>query len=293
MAIVTVVLRILPLLLVIALSAVRLAGHGPVQPLWTTPLSFSAIATASALTLFALTGFENVSAPIGKVENSHRVIPLALLIGVSLVALLYLGSSSSVMLLLSPEQIARSPAPYADAIAASWGEVAAYLTSFAIAISAFGCIGCTMMAAGELCFSLAQRRDLPVALARTNACGAPMTAQLISAMLSILLVLANSSRTTAGLFTFIILLSTVAVLILYVVAALATGIRERSKGVRALVVGGTLFAAFAFYGSGLEASLWGLGLACFALPVRIISRLLNGSSPEAVAYRASPPESIS
>jgi basic amino acid/polyamine antiporter, APA family len=293
LAIVTVLLRILPLVAVVVLVAAKAAFHRPLERLWDQPLTISGIATATALTLFALTGFENVSAPVGKVRNSERVIPRALLIGLTLVALLYLVSSTSVTLLLSPEQLANSPAPYADALGASWGEIAAYLSVVAIAISAFGCIGCTVMAGGELCYSMALRGDLPRGLARTNAKGTPVLGQIVSAGLAILLVLANSSRTTAGLFTFIILVSTVAVLVLYVVAGLATGVRERSTGVRALVVAGIVFAAFAFYGSGLEASLWGLGLAMSAFPVRAISRLLNGSSPVAAVIPIAPPESAS
>jgi APA family basic amino acid/polyamine antiporter len=209
------------------------------------------------------------------------------------VALLYLTSSTSVMLLLPAEQLARSPAPFADAVGASWGEIAAYVVAAGIAISAFGCIGCTTMAGGELCYSMALKRDLPKALGWTNRNGAPLWGQVISAGLAILLVLSNSSRSTAGLFTFVLLVSTVAVLILYVVAALATWVREPTPGIRVVVFVGITFGAFAFYGSGLEASLWGIGLAASALPVRAISRWLNGSSRAVAANPAALPESFS
>lgn len=290
MAVLTVLLRILPLIAVILLAAVKATAHEPLQALWTQPLTVSAVASATALTLFALTGFENVSAPVSKVRDSERIIPRALLIGVVAVSGLYLTSSTSVMLLLPADQLARSPAPFADAVGASWGEIATYLMVFGIAISAFGCIGCNAMAAGELCYSMALRGDLPRALAWTNVRGAPVLSQLISAGLAIILVLSNTTRSTAGLFTFIILVSTVAVLILYVVAALATWVRERGLGTRALIFAGIIFGAFAFYGSGIEASLWGLGLAAFALPVRAMSRWLGGSSPPAVASPAVLPE---
>jgi len=38
-----------------------------------------------------------------------------------------------------------------------------------------------------------------------------------------------------------------------------------------------------FVGAGLEATLWGFGLAIIGLPVRLISRSLSGSSPVAEA----------
>jgi APA family basic amino acid/polyamine antiporter len=290
MAILTVLLRILPLFAVVVLAVAKAIAHSPLQPLWTQPLTISAVATATALTLFAFTGFENVTAPVGKIRDPNRNIPLGLLVGVSAVALLYLASSTSVMLLLPADRLAHSPAPFADAIGGSWGEIAVWLIVGGIAISAFGCIGCTTMAGGELCYSMASRRDLPSALGRTTRRGTPVIGQIVSAGLAIVLVLSNATRSTAGLFTFIILLSTVAVLILYIVAALAIAVRERGLGIRTLVAAGIIFGAYAFYGSGLEASLWGVGLCASALPVRSIARWLSGSSRLAEASPAAIPE---
>jgi APA family basic amino acid/polyamine antiporter len=147
------------------------------------------------------------------------------------------------------------------------------------------------MAGGELSYSMALKGDLPPRLAWTNSRGAPVFSQIITVGLSVILVLANASRSTAGLFTFIVLVSTVAVLVLYVVAALGAAVEDRSPGMRALVVAGILFSAYAFYGSGLEASLWGLGLALAGLPVRAISRWLGGSSRVVAAIPVAPPES--
>jgi basic amino acid/polyamine antiporter, APA family len=290
MAIITVLLRILPLFAVIVLVSLKTTAHNTLQPLWTQPLSVSVIATAAALTLWPITGFENVTTPVGKIRDPARTIPRALLIGVTGVAVLYVMSSTSVMLLLPADQLAHSPAPFADAVVGSWGEVAADLMVLGIAISAFGCIGCGSMAAGELCYSMALKGDLPAALSWTNRRGAPVVAQLVSSGLAILLVLSNTNRSTAALFTFIILVSTVVVLILYVVGGLAIAIRERAFGTRAMVFAGVLFSAYVLYGSGLEACLWGLGLAASALPMRAISRWLSGSSPAVVVSPAVLPE---
>jgi basic amino acid/polyamine antiporter, APA family len=292
MAIVIALLRILPLSAVVILVAVKASAHESLQPLWAQPITLSSVAAGTALTLYAFVGFESVTAPVGKIRDPNRVIPSALVLGLTTVTFFYLTTSTSVMLLLPADQLVRSPAPFADAVGASWGEMAATLMVIGIAMSAFGCIGCTAMQGGELCYSMALRGDIPKALAWTNSRGAPVLSQLISAGLAIILVLSNASRSTAGLYTFIILLAEVAVLILYVVAALAMWVRERSLASRTLVLIGIFFAAFAFYGSGLEASLWGLGLAASALPVRAISRWLSASSRDIVAV-GSGPEPIS
>jgi APA family basic amino acid/polyamine antiporter len=197
------------------------------------------------------------------------------------------------MLLMPAEQLAHSPAPFADVVGVSWGEAAAMLVAVGIAISAFGCVGCNTMAGGELCYSMALKGDVPQALARTNRHGAPALSQAVTVALSVILVMSNASRSTAGLFTFILLVSTVAVLVLYTVAALAAAVRERSPSMTTMVLAGVLFCAYAFYGSGLEASLWGLGLALAGLPVRAMARWLSGSSRVAEAIPAAPPGSSS
>ncbi|HSR00377.1 MAG TPA: amino acid permease, partial [Sphingomicrobium sp.] len=212
MALLIALLRLFPLVSVIILASLKAATHQSLQSLSAQPLTISSVGTATALTLFAFTGFENVSAPVGKIRNPQQTIPRALLLGVMAAAILYLTSSTSVTLLLPADQLARSPAPFADVIGASWGEVGVFLVVIAIASSAFGCIGCGSMAGGELCYSMALKGDLPRSLARTNRSGAPALGQIVSAALAIALVLSNVSRTTAGLYVFIILVSTVAVL---------------------------------------------------------------------------------
>ena len=98
----------------------------------------------------------------------------------------------------------------------------------------------------------------------------------------ILLLLANSSRATASLFTFIILLSTATVVIVYLTAALAAWRLSPTVSARTIIAVGILFIAFATYGIGLEADLWSLVLLAVGLAIRAVMRRLNsrvGSSP--------------
>jgi APA family basic amino acid/polyamine antiporter len=102
MQILTTAIRIIPLLAVILIVLLR-AGRGQApEPIAATPISLDNVAAAAALTLFALSGFENATAPVNKVKNANRTVPLAMIIGTTFVALLYLFSSTAVSLLLSP-----------------------------------------------------------------------------------------------------------------------------------------------------------------------------------------------
>jgi APA family basic amino acid/polyamine antiporter len=289
-ALVTVVIRILPLIAVIAVLLLREAKHQPVASLAAAPVTMDNIASAVTLTLFAIIGFETGTAPVGKVRNPTRTIPLALMAGTAFCVLLYLFSSTSVSLILSPEATATSLAPYADALKANWGERAAQLAAVGIAIAAIGGLNSNLLCGGELGYSMGLRGDLPAILGRATRANTPVISLLLAATLTIVLVLFNTSKTTGQLFIFVSLLTTTATLVVYLIGAIAA-LRRRPSVAAAVAIGASiLFSLFAFYGAGLEANLWGLALLIAGLAIRLIMHWLNGSSPAAETRPAALPE---
>lgn len=290
LAVVTTLLKILPLLAAVVLVAVNTGQGRTPQPLAPMPITLDNIAAAVALTLYALTGFENATAPVGKVRDPTRTIPRAMLLGLAFVALLYLMSSTAVLLALPQDQAAVSAAPFADALATKWGETAAILAALGMAISAFGCLNGGVMVAGELSYSMALRGDLPKALAQTRGINTPVVSQLVGSLIAIALVLLNSSKTTAGLFTFVVLLSTVGALVIYLVGSLAALRLRPSAPAMLVILVGIGFSLFAFYGAGLEANLWGLALVGGGFAIRALVNLAQRrSSREAERVPAAPP----
>lgn len=294
-SIVTVAIKILPLVAVIWLFSGRGATGGHYEPLAPAKINVGNLATATALTFFALTGFENATTPVCKIRNPERTISRAMIGGTAFAALVFLLAGTSIQMLLPAEVVANSPAPFADAIVASWGHGAAALAALAIAISAIGCLNCLILGTGELGYSMALRGDLPAAMQKTWGANTPVVSQLVGSGLTILLLIANSSRATANLYTFIILLSTAAVIVLYFVGALAAWKSTTTTGARTIIGVALLFAVYALYGTGVEADLWCLvllaaGLAIRAVVRRLSSRSPTGSSPLAEANPAVLPE---
>lgn len=293
LSILTVVIKVVPLVAVVVILAMRKISAVPFEVLAASPITVPNIATATALTLFALTGFENAVSSVDKVRDPERNIPRAILGGAVFVGLMYLISSSAVMLLLPADQIAASPAPYADAIAQQWGERSALLAALAIAISAFGALNCLIFATGELAYAMGLRGDLPAAIARTGRDNIPYVAHMIGGAMTILLILANSTKATASLFAFVILLSTAAILVVYALGALAAWKDNRLPASRAAYVVALLFIVFAFYGAGLEADLWCLALFAIGIGVRLLMRAVSPrvrSTRTAAAISAAPVE---
>ena len=287
-AIVTVLIKVMPLIAVVVIALLFGASGRAFEPIAPAPLTFDNIATASTLALFALTGFETATAPVDKVRDPARTIPLAILTGTAFVACLYLLSTTSVSLILPADQVTGSRAPFATAVGSAWGEGPALFAAFAMAVSAFGALNGGIMVVGELGYSMALRGDLPAALARTTARGTPIVSQLLGVGLASLLVLANLTRDTVGLFTFVVLLSTSATLWLYLAGSVAAIRLRPGPLASAAIVIGMLFVAFAFYGAGTEANVWGIVLLAAGLAIRWVMRRLRGSTPAAAADPAAP-----
>jgi APA family basic amino acid/polyamine antiporter len=209
--------------------------------------------------------------------------------------MLYLLAGTSIQLLLPPDVVVNSPAPFADAMVSRWGHGVASFAALAIAISAFGCLNGLILATGELGYGMALRGDLPAIMARTRGANTPYVAQLVVAGLTVLLLLANSSRAMANLYTFIVLLSTAGGLVLYCISSLAAWRLSPTTGARAIILIALLFIAYATFGVGLEAVLWCLVLLAAGLAIRAAVRRLSSRAPSPVPAAApvAPPGSSS
>jgi basic amino acid/polyamine antiporter, APA family len=292
-SLVTVAIKLLPLLAVIWLFVERGATGARYEPLPPTAISFANVAAATALTFFALTGFESATTPVGKVRNPGRTIPLALLGGTAFVVVLYILAGTSIQMLMPANVVATSAAPFADALVSRWGHGVASFAALGIAIAAIGCLNGLILGTGELGYAMALRGDLPVVMARTRGVNTPVVSQLVGSTLTILLLLANSSRATASLFTFLILLSAAAVVVVYSASACAAWKLSPSAGARSVMLVALLFIAFAIYGIGLEADLWCVVLLGAGLGIRAAVRRFNSSvltSPAAEVAAAAPVE---
>lgn len=284
--VVATLIKIVPLLAVVVLVVVRIAGSQPVEPLAPVPVTIPMIGIAGALMLFSLTGFEAAAVTATVTRDSTRTVPAATIGGTGFTAIIYLFATVSTLLLLSSAVAANSGAPFADAIAPVLGPGAGTIVALIAAISAFGTCNALLLFAAEMGRTIAGANDLPALFRRTNKVGAPIGSLLVAAVIAALLVLASSSRNFVTVYIFITLISTVAALILYAVCAAAT-LKLRVTGRWVIVAILALLYAFAmFVGAGLQATLWGFVLAAAGLPVRWLSRRFSTTPPPATAPAA-------
>jgi APA family basic amino acid/polyamine antiporter len=278
---VTMVMKLIPLLLVIGIAAVLLGTDpGAAQGAAFDPAAIdgASINAAAALTLWALLGFEAAAWASRNVRDPKRNIPRATLGGTLLVALLYLLVSTSMSLILPAQELAASDAPIAMFVERFWGSGVGIAIALFGAVSVIGALNGLVLLQGELPLAMARDGAFPSWFAELSKRGMPLRAQIVSSGLTSLLILANTSRTMAGLFVFMALISTVAILILYLVVALSALELQRRNLVEtrpALILAalfGTVYSAWTFYGAGFEATAWSLVLIAMGIPVYLITR---------------------
>lgn len=272
---VTMALKLLPLIAVIVIALLLAAGQGEAQvaPFRASDISASAITATAALTLWAMLGFESASVPQGKVDRPEVTIPRSTMVGTLLVGLVYILTCSAITLLLPANLVAHSNAPFADFIELYWGRGPALLIALFAAVSAIGALNGWTLIQGELPLAMARAGNLPRWFAVTSRNDTPVRGLVLSSSLVTILILMNYSRTMADLFTFMALLSTAATLVLYLACAASSlkltlsGRMPRSPGFLIVAGLGLIYAIWTFYGAGVEASGWIIVLLLLGAPL--------------------------
>jgi APA family basic amino acid/polyamine antiporter len=163
-----------------------------------------------------------------------------------------------------------------------WGSGAGHAVAAFAAISGLGALNGWILLSGEVPFRLARRGVFPKVFGHESRRQVPAFALCVSSVLVTILVLMNLGKATIEVFTFMLLLSTTATLVLYLTCSvgLLVLVRRGSLGalgahVRWLVLAGALGALYSLwtlYGAGAQALLWGLVLFASAVPVFYLMR---------------------
>jgi APA family basic amino acid/polyamine antiporter len=126
-----------------------------------TPISKSDGDLSSALTiafvsvLWSYGGWQHATFTSAEAKNPQYTVPRALILGASVVALVYVAVNVAYMFLLSPSQIGNSPRVAADALSAVMGPIGGTIISLTIFISTFGTTGIYTLTAPRIYYAMA------------------------------------------------------------------------------------------------------------------------------------------
>jgi arginine:agmatine antiporter len=183
--------------------------------------TYQAIPESLVLLFWAFTGMESVSIASAVVENPARNVPIATLGGVLIAAVVYICACSAIMGLIPAAELARSTAPFADAVSVMFGRVTGGLIALAAMTKSIGTLGGWVLMTAQTSKAAADRGLFPRLFGRADDQGVPVRNLLFMAALMTVIVFATISPTLGEQFGKLIAISTILCLLVYVYACLA------------------------------------------------------------------------
>jgi basic amino acid/polyamine antiporter, APA family len=274
---ITTILKIIPLV-VVTIGGLFFIQFAHFKPLNISEVSsFKAITICTALCLFAFMGLEAATIPAGNIESPEKTIPKATMLGTIFVTIIYMISSFSLFGVLSPAEIVGTASPFAAAASKMWGANAEYLVAAGACISTLGALNGWILIQGQVPMAMAQDGLFPKPFARTNKNESPYFSIIASSIVITVLLLLNQSKGLADIYTYMVLLTTVTVLVAYIFSIASYGLfaAENKFGLSPtitnilLVTFGFGFSIWMMIGSGHEAVFIGFIGLLLGIPIYI------------------------
>ena len=262
---ITSILKIIPLMAVSVVGLFYIEAKNFEMFNISSVSNFSAVTATATLTLFAFLGLESATIPTGNIHEPEKTIPRATLYGTLLTIIVYVIGSVTVMGMIPADVLKDSNAPFADAAAIIWGEGARKVVAIGAIVSTFGALNGWILLQGQMPMAASRDRLFPEIFKRENKKGIPWVGIVISRVLIWGLMMMNFTKGLTDTFTFMILLTTITVLVPYLFSAASYGIlvlqnkywKKESLSKIILVTLTIFFSLWAMIGSGQETVYWG------------------------------------
>ena len=228
--------------------------------------------TASiAVTLWAFLGLESACANTGAVENPKKNVPIAVLSGTLIAAVLYIVSTSIIAGIVPGDALAKSSAPFGLAFAHIFTPAIGKVVVGMMVISCFGSLFSWQFTIAEVARSSALVGYFPKLFKRVSKAGAPVLGICVITAFQTLLSFMTVSPTLDKQFTVLLNLAVMTNLIPYLLSMSALVALQKielvprilARKANVVAVLATIYSLYALYATGETAMLWG-GIVTFA-----------------------------
>lgn len=183
--------------------------------------AYRALPPALVLMFWGFAGVESASIATAVVENPRRNVARATYYGVILAAVVYVAACGVIMGLIPAPELARSTAPFADAVRLILGPTAAALVALMALAKVVGSLAGWIMLTAQTAQDGAARGLFPAIFARAGRGGLPLWNLAIGAVIMSAGVFATISPTLGQQFGEIIAVSVNLAMLLYIYACMA------------------------------------------------------------------------
>jgi APA family basic amino acid/polyamine antiporter len=195
--------------LAVLVIACLVGGHATSAGLsnWSSPHGAYGILQSAGLLFFAFAGYARVATMGEEVRDPARTIPRAILIALAGAVIVYTTVAVTLLAVLGPDDLARSPAPLAAAVQAGSSDWAEPVVRVGAALAALGALLALVAGVGRTGLAMAREHDLPHWLAAVHPrFGVPHRVELVVGIAVCALVLFTDLRGAIGFSSFGVLL---------------------------------------------------------------------------------------
>lgn len=153
--------------------------------------------------MFAYGGWQNSCFVVEEIRDPEKNLPRAILIGVAIVILVYMGANLAYVHVLGADALAATRTPAADAAAIIFGPGGAQLVGLLIVVSTFGFLNLALMTAPRVYYAMAKDGLFFAAAARVSPrTRAPVVAIVTQGALAAAFALTNTYERLVGFAVF-------------------------------------------------------------------------------------------
>lgn len=182
------VIKTAPLIL-IAVSGLFVADFSALAASDTQQWRWSAFGEMAPILLWAFIGLESATIPSEDVENPKKTIPRATVMGVLIVAAIYIFGAIAINQVIPHDELIKSSAPYVDAAHKIFGEPGRIFMIVTGIIALVGSLNGWILIQGQVSHAAAKEGLFPSLFLKTNKHGASMGILIGSILMTSLFVL--------------------------------------------------------------------------------------------------------
>ena len=281
---ITSVLKIIPLFLIAILGITYSTPESIPVSNPTDGSIFSALTAASILTMWAFVGIESGTIPAEDVIEPEKTIPRALFWSVVSVTAIYFLATLAVMMLVPASELATSTSPLSDAAVKIMGPIGAQVISLGAIVAMISAINALVLCGAQLPMAAARDKLFPTVFARMSKTLTPAFSLYFVGAISSIFLIINTSKSLMGAFQFLIMLSTLSVLIPYAFSAVSEMVLIKKIGGKQqtktmiLALSSFAYTTWVIVGSGAETVMWGFVLLLIGMPVYAWLQVHNAES---------------
>lgn len=232
---------------------------------------FEGITASIAVTLFAFLGLESACANMGAVENPKKNVPIAVLSGTLIAAVLYIVSTNVIAGIVPNAKLAESSAPFGLAFAQILDPTIGKIVVGMMVIACFGSLFAWQFTIAEVARSSALVGYFPKLFRQMSKVGAPIVGIVVITIAQSVLSFMTVSPSLNEQFTVLLNLAVMTNLIPYLLSMAALVALQKTERVpprmartaNIVAVLATIYSLYALYSTGEQAMLYG-GLVTFA-----------------------------